>query len=95
MPARDIGASGWNGLGSGTLARFIASRWKQRAKRILFETGILGALHRVRNRNVLAVAAFHRVLAPGDPRNRAAHRRWTVSDADFARCLRFFAGSHR
>lgn len=60
-------------------------------KRLLFRLGLARALHRLRNRNVLTVAMFHRVLPPEDPRFAGANPIYTVSLADFERCLDLFA----
>jgi peptidoglycan/xylan/chitin deacetylase (PgdA/CDA1 family) len=55
------------------------------AKRLLYPL-----YHRVRNRDTLTVAMFHRVLPPTDPRWPTALPDWTVSDTVFEECLRFF-----
>jgi len=60
-------------------------------KRLLFSMGLARALHRARNRRVLTVAMFHRVLPPEDPRCAGANPTYTVSLADFERCLDLFA----
>lgn len=60
-------------------------------KRLLFRLGLARALHRVRNRGVLTVAMFHRVLPPEDPRFAGANPTYTVSLADFERCLDLFS----
>jgi peptidoglycan/xylan/chitin deacetylase (PgdA/CDA1 family) len=59
-------------------------------KYLSYRSGALAAYHRRRNRRALTVAAFHRVLAPSDPRAAAADWTWTVSDEFFAACLWFF-----
>jgi peptidoglycan/xylan/chitin deacetylase (PgdA/CDA1 family) len=59
-------------------------------KRLLYWARVLGAYHRIRNRHVLTVAMFHRVLAADDPRAAEADPIWTVSTGFFEDCLRFF-----
>lgn len=60
-------------------------------KSALFALGIARLVHRLRNRAVLTVVMFHRVLPPGDPRFAGANPTYTVTVAEFARCLDFFA----
>jgi peptidoglycan/xylan/chitin deacetylase (PgdA/CDA1 family) len=59
-------------------------------KAALFALGVARAFHRWRNRSVLTVVMFHRVLPPEDPRHAGANPTYTVSVAEFARCLDFF-----
>ncbi len=60
-------------------------------KRALYASGVAGAYHRLRNRRLLTVAMFHRVLPAGEPRQALANAEWTVRDDFFADCLQFFA----
>jgi peptidoglycan/xylan/chitin deacetylase (PgdA/CDA1 family) len=60
-------------------------------KRILYRLGAARALHRRRNRDVLTVAMFHRVLPPDDPRFAGANPTYTVALSDFHRILDLFA----
>lgn len=60
-------------------------------KRMLFRLGVARALHRRRNRDVLTVAMFHRVLPPDDLRFAGANPTYTVALADFQRILDLFA----
>lgn len=62
----------------------------ERVKRLLYRTGLLGAWHRLRNRDSLTVAMFHRVLPVIDPRYPGADPEWTMTPASFAQCLEFF-----
>jgi peptidoglycan/xylan/chitin deacetylase (PgdA/CDA1 family) len=64
-------------------------------KSALWASGALARYHRLRNRNALTVAAFHRVLDPGDPRSAGADPLWTVSQTFFAECLDFFVENYR
>ena len=48
------------------------------------------AYHRLRNRETLTTAMFHRVLVPEDPRYATALSDWTVTSELFESCLRFF-----
>lgn len=68
----------------------VLDRAKTAVKRLLYSSGTLSIYHRLRNRSVLTVAMFHRVLAPHDPRWNDAGAEWTLSDDLFEDCLRFF-----
>jgi O-antigen/teichoic acid export membrane protein/peptidoglycan/xylan/chitin deacetylase (PgdA/CDA1 family) len=59
-------------------------------KQLVYGTGLLGAWHRVRNRDKLTVAMFHRVLPVTDPRHAGADPEWTMTPTSFAQCLEFF-----
>lgn len=63
---------------------------KLKTKKLAYQGGILGAYHRVRNRKLLTVAMFHRVLPATDPRHAGADPEWTMTPTSFAACLRFF-----
>ncbi len=63
------------------------------ARALAYRSGALGLRHRLRNRQTLTVAMFHRVVAPGSPAAAHADPIYTLSDSLFAACLRFF-GSH-
>lgn len=60
-------------------------------KRFLFAVGVARLCHRVRNRGVLTVVMFHRVLPPDDRRSAGANPTYTVTVDEFVTCLRFFA----
>jgi hypothetical protein len=60
------------------------------AKNVLYKLGALGAYHWFRNRRVLTVVIFHRVLPASDVRRQTADLDWTVSDVFFRSCLQFF-----
>ncbi|HTD05637.1 polysaccharide deacetylase family protein [Undibacterium sp.] len=60
------------------------------AKEIAYGTGSLDIYHRLRNRNNLTVAMFHRVLPRTDLRWSGADPEWTMNADTFAACLRFF-----
>ena len=60
-------------------------------KSALFAVGLARMVHRLRNRSVLTVVMFHRVLPPEDPRFAGANPTYTVTVEEFARCLDFFA----
>jgi O-antigen/teichoic acid export membrane protein/peptidoglycan/xylan/chitin deacetylase (PgdA/CDA1 family) len=62
----------------------------ERLKQLAYRAGLLGAWHRLRNRNNLTVAMFHRVLPTTDPRYPGADPEWTMTPASFDRCLDFF-----
>jgi peptidoglycan/xylan/chitin deacetylase (PgdA/CDA1 family) len=60
------------------------------ARKLSYRTGALSLYHRVRNRQVLTVATFHRVLKRDDPRWETALHSWTLPDDVFDECLAFF-----
>jgi len=64
-------------------------------KRALYASGALGLLHRIRNRDALTVAMYHRVIAPSDPRWETCDPDYTMSDELFAKTLRFFKRHYR
>ena len=55
-----------------------------------YRRGIMGAYHRIRNRNRLTVAMFHRVLPAHDTRYAGADPEWTMTPESFTHCLEFF-----
>lgn len=58
---------------------------------LAYHSGLLGALHRWRNRDALTVLMFHRVLPDGDARLALAERDFTLSLSGFQRVLDFVA----
>jgi O-antigen/teichoic acid export membrane protein/peptidoglycan/xylan/chitin deacetylase (PgdA/CDA1 family) len=64
--------------------------FKQRVRSILYRCGVLGAWHRLRNRDTLTVAMFHRVLPRTDARFAGADPEWTMTPETFDACLSFF-----
>ena len=60
------------------------------ARKLSYGTGALFLYHRFRNRQVLTVAMFHRVLKRNDPRWETALHSWTLPDDVFDECLAFF-----
>lgn len=56
----------------------------------MYHFGPLRAYHRARNRNVLTVVIFHRVLARTDPRFAYCDPEYTMPEDLFVACLRFF-----
>jgi peptidoglycan/xylan/chitin deacetylase (PgdA/CDA1 family) len=60
------------------------------ARTVSYRTGFLSLYHRLRNRQVLTVAMFHRVLKRDDPRWETALQPWTLADDVFDECLGFF-----
>jgi peptidoglycan/xylan/chitin deacetylase (PgdA/CDA1 family) len=60
------------------------------ARKLSYRTGALSLYHRLRNRQVLTVAMFHRVLKRDDPRWQTALHPWTLPDDVFDECLAFF-----
>jgi peptidoglycan/xylan/chitin deacetylase (PgdA/CDA1 family) len=57
---------------------------------LLYHVGALPLYHRLRNRHVLTVAMFHRVLSRKDPRWNSALPDWTLAEDVFEDCLSFF-----
>ena len=58
-------------------------------KQWLYRSGALSAYHRLRNRNVLTVVMYHRVLSPDDPRSASSDPDYTISDELFGTTLGF------
>jgi len=78
---------------NGTLRQLriaIVDSGKSALKRLLYAGGVLSRYHHLRNRSVLTVAMFHRVLVPEDPRWEDAAAEWTLSSKVFESCLEFF-----
>jgi peptidoglycan/xylan/chitin deacetylase (PgdA/CDA1 family) len=71
-----------------------AARWRGRLARVAWHGGGLAAWHRLRNRETLTVAMFHRVLHRRDPRWQTANPAWTISAGVFEACLDFFAAHY-
>lgn len=59
-------------------------------KKLAYHAGMLGSYHRLRNRKLLTVAMFHRILPHADPRFAGADPEWTMTPTAFAGCLKFF-----
>jgi peptidoglycan/xylan/chitin deacetylase (PgdA/CDA1 family) len=64
---------------------------KNLLRSIAYRSGLLGLLHRWRNRQALTVLMFHRVLPDGDARLALAERDFTLSLSSFQRVLNFVA----
>ena len=78
---------------NGTLRQLriaVVNSGKSALKRLLYAGGVLSRYHHLRNRSVLTVAMFHRVLVPEDPRWEDAAAEWTLSSKVFESCLEFF-----
>lgn len=65
---------------------------KAAVKQLLFRLGLARLLHRLRNRRVLTVVMFHRVLPPEDPRFAGANPAYTLRLDAFERCLDLLGG---
>lgn len=74
--------------------RFIHSL-KYCCKFLLYQTGIMAVFHRLRNRDVLTVAMFHRVLPTDQIALLGADPIWSMSTSTFKQCLQFFAKNYR
>ena len=72
-----------------TIGQSLKRRCRDAVLPVLWETGVLRAIHRLRNEHSLTVFGLHRVLAEGDPRARFAMPDWTISRALFRDFLRF------
>jgi peptidoglycan/xylan/chitin deacetylase (PgdA/CDA1 family) len=60
------------------------------ALRVLaYQTGLLGLIHRIRNRNTLTVFMFHRVLPSDSTEYACAEREFTLSQMSFSQCIDF------
>lgn len=64
---------------------------KDLLRSLAYHSGLLGLLHRWRNRQALTVLMLHRVLPDGDARLALAERDFTLSLSGFRRVLDFVA----
>jgi peptidoglycan/xylan/chitin deacetylase (PgdA/CDA1 family) len=67
----------------------VVSLIKAWLRSFLYASGVLGLLHRWRNRRTLTVLMFHRVLPASCADYRYAEREFTFSSSGFAKCLEF------
>ncbi|MBK8743117.1 MAG: polysaccharide deacetylase family protein [Betaproteobacteria bacterium] len=58
-------------------------------KKCLYQSGALSVYHRLRNRDVLTVVMYHRVLSPADPRWASADPDYTISEDLFSATVGF------
>ena len=68
---------------------------KDLLRSLAYHSGLLGLLHRWRNRQALTVLMFHRVLPDGDARLALAEREFTLSLSGFQRVLDFVGKHYR
>ncbi|MBA4211872.1 MAG: polysaccharide deacetylase [Polaromonas sp.] len=71
----------------------VVTRLKQGLKSALYRFGVFGLLNWWRNRNVLTVLMFHRVLPAESVAFQLAEREFTFSTTGFDQCLEF-VGRH-
>lgn len=71
--------------------KILKSSLKKYIRWLLYSLGIIGALHRYRNKKTLTVVAFHRVLKKNDTRWHQVDETWSVTDKFYQQCLVFFA----
>lgn len=64
-------------------------RLKSAARTIAYRSGLLGAAHRLRNKNTLTVFMFHRVLPAESDNYACAEREYTFTRTGFGQCLDF------
>ena len=64
---------------------------KDLLRQFLYQAGLFGLWHRLRNRRTLTVLMFHRVLPSGSTAYRHADREFTFTQEGFAKCLDFIA----
>lgn len=74
-------------------SRTKVSWMKDGLRRLAYQCGLMGQLHRLRNRKALTVLMFHRVLPDGDARLALAERDFTMTLSGFQRTLDF-VGRH-
>lgn len=67
----------------------IQGKIKASIRDLAYHTGLMGAWHRVRNRDTLTVFMFHRVLPTGSLEYERAEKEFTFSVAGFERVLDF------
>lgn len=70
-------------------------RAKARVRQLLYHSGVLGAVHALRNRRALTTLMFHRVLPAEGPDYASAEREFTFSVEGFGRCLDFVGRHYR
>jgi peptidoglycan/xylan/chitin deacetylase (PgdA/CDA1 family) len=80
------------GAGCGALdeTRSATRYLRDLARLAIYWSGALSLYHRLRNRRVLTVVVFHRVLRRNDARWETALSPWTLDDDTFGHCLAFF-----
>jgi peptidoglycan/xylan/chitin deacetylase (PgdA/CDA1 family) len=89
FPGAPSNALGWRPRIAWAAIRLL----REVARKTIYRIGVLSLYHRLRNRQVLTVATFHRVLKRDDPRWETALPSWTLPDDIFDECLTFF-GRH-
>ena len=67
----------------------MMSMAKNVLRKLLYRTGVLGLVHRLRNRDTLTVFMFHRVLPKQSAEYQAAEKEFTFSVDGFGQCLDF------
>lgn len=65
------------------------SIYKDLVRALAYQSGLLGLLHKIRNRRTLTVFMFHRVLPATSNAYAAAEHEYTFTRAGFAECLDF------
>jgi len=65
------------------------STYKDLVRALAYRSGLLGLLHRIRNRHTLTVFMFHRVLPATSSAYASAEREYTFTREGFAECLDF------
>lgn len=58
-------------------------------RKLLYHTGVLGLMHRLRNRHTLTVFMFHRVLPKQSAEYQTAEKEFTFTVEGFGQCLDF------
>lgn len=58
-------------------------------RKLLYRTGVLDLIHRLRNRDTLTIFMFHRVLPKQSAEYQAAEKEFTFSVDGFGQCLDF------
>jgi len=64
-------------------------------RKILYGTGVLGLVHRLRNRDTLTVFMFHRVLPKQSAEYQTAEKEFTFTVEGFGQCLDFIQRHYR
>lgn len=64
-------------------------------RKVLYRLGLLGVLHRLRNRRTLTTFMFHRVLPPDSIEFLNAEREFTFTINGFGKCLDFIQMHYR
>jgi len=73
----------------------VISVAKNALRKFLYDSGVFGLIHRLRNRHTLTVFMFHRVLPRQSAEYQSAEKEFTFSVEGFGRCLDFIQSHYQ